>query len=149
MAHNDCVVAPIHRLMAPQIDTSLIAFRLLVAAAWSDGQLHPAEGLVLGQYLRRLSLPEVEQRKLIAYLSLRPAADASQVWIEQFRDIYPDAQHRREVMDALKLVISADGRVVEPETKLLAELKAALRPDQDTPSLLSGLKAWLGKLTAR
>ncbi len=129
------------------METPLIAFRLLVAAAWSDGQLHPAEELVLARYLQRLPVDDLEKRKLIDYLTLQPAADTSHLWIEQFKASHASDPERKELMNALKLLMAADGRVTEQESKLLAEFKEALKEHHDTPALLSRVKSWFKKVT--
>jgi uncharacterized tellurite resistance protein B-like protein len=129
------------------METPLIAFHLLVAAAWSDGQLHPAEELVLARYLQRLPVDDLEKRKLIDYLTLKPATDTSHLWIEQFKASHATDPERKELMHALKLLLAADGRVTEAEAKLLAELKEALREHHDTSALLSRVKSWFKKVT--
>ncbi len=129
------------------METPLIAFRLLVAAAWSDGQLHPAEELVLARYLQRLPVDDLEKRKLIDYLTLQPATDTSHLWIEQFKASHASDPERKELMNALKLLMAADGRVTEQESKLLAEFKEALKEHHDTPALLSRVKSWFKKVT--
>jgi hypothetical protein len=129
------------------METPLIAFRLLVAAAWSDGQLHPAEELVLARYLERLPVEASEKRKLIDYLTLQPAADTSHLWIEQFKASHATDPERKELTSALKLLMAADGRVVEEESRLLAEFKEALKEHHDTPALLSRVKSWFKNVT--
>jgi uncharacterized tellurite resistance protein B-like protein len=124
------------------METPLIAFRLLVAAAWSDGQLHPAEELVLGRYLQRLPVSDAEKSKLIDYLTLQPASDTSHLWIEQFKASHATDPERKELLRGLKLLMAADGRMAEEETQLLAEFKEALKDHHDTPALLSQVKSW-------
>lgn len=130
------------------MDNASIAFRLLVAAAWSDGQLHPAEALLLGQYLQRLDLESEQKRQLVEYLRLRPAADASAVWLEQVRQATADPNERQELTEALKMIVDADGRVATEEENLLEELYLAL--DADEPqSILARFKRWLARLTGQ
>ena len=130
------------------MDNASIAFRLLVAAAWSDEQLHPAEALLLGQYLQRLDIESEQKRQLVEYLRLRPAADASAVWLEQVQQARTNPDERQELTDALKMIVAADGRVAAEEAKLLEELYAAL--DVDEPqSILPRFKRWLARLTGR
>lgn len=129
------------------METPLIAFRLLVAAAWSDGQLHPAEELVLGRYLQRLPVSDAEKSKLIDYLTLQPASDTSHLWIEQFKASHATDPERKELLRGLKLLMAADGRMAEEETQLLAEFKEALKEHHDTPALLSRVKSWFKSVT--
>ncbi len=130
------------------METPLIAFRLLVAAAWSDGQLHPAEELVLGRYLQRLPVSDAEKSKLIDYLTLQPASDTSHLWIEQFKASHATDPERKELLRGLKLLMAADGRMAEEETQLLAEFKEALKDHHDTPALLSQVKSWFKSVTS-
>ncbi len=130
------------------MDNASIAFRLLVAAAWSDEQLHPAEALLLGQYLQRLDIESEQKRQLVEYLRLRPAADASAVWLQQVQQARTNPDERQELTEALKMIVAADGRVAAEEAKLLEELYAAL--DVDEPqSILPRFKRWLARLTGQ
>lgn len=146
--HPECVRLPIGRLPHLNVNYPAIAFRLLVAAAWSDGELHPAEALILAQYLQRLDLGVEEKRKLLEYLQIRPAADTSRVWLEEVQAAQAQPALRRELTAALKLVVAADGRVVPEETQLIDDLRHALEAS-DSPSLLGRFKRWLGRLTGQ
>ncbi|WP_218081230.1 tellurite resistance TerB family protein [Anthocerotibacter panamensis] len=130
------------------MQTSLIAFRLLVAAAWSDGQLHPAEAALLTGFLQRLDLPEEQKLKQIDYLRLQPAVDTSKLWVDQFQKVHPNEQEREAVIWAVKRMLAADGQVTEQEARVLAHLKQALQEDHP-PSLLQRLKDWLRDLTGQ
>ncbi len=129
------------------MQTPLIAFRLLVAAAWLDGEIHPLEATLLAQYLAGLQLTDEMQAREIDYLRLRPAADTSTLWIEQFRQAHPTPTEQERVIAAVKQMMKADGRVVEEEAQLLAKLETALHGDH--PSLLQRLKTWLVDVTGR
>lgn len=124
----------------------LLAFYLLVAAAWSDGEIQPAEALILGQYLLRLKLDEAERRRLTEYLSQRPAADVSHVWIERVQEARCVPRECNELIEALRRVVAADGRIEEREQEILDELKRALAENEAVP-LLGRFKQWLGKVT--
>jgi len=127
------------------MQTSLIAFRLLVAAAWSDGELHPLEGLLLGQYLIRLDLDPSEYQRQVEYLRTRPATDTSHLWVEQFQKAHPSTAEQQSVINAIKAMIQADGKVALQETQILHELEHALQ-EAHPPSLLARLKAWFTNL---
>jgi len=123
--------------------TPLIAFRLLVAAAWLDGELHPSEALLLAQYLQRLALPEAEYQQQLVYLGQRPAADTSALWVEQFQKAHPNPWEQEQAVKAVQQMMQADGRVLAEEEKLLDQLRAAF---QDERTLLQKVKDWLRTL---
>jgi len=123
------------------MQTPLIVFRLLVAAAWSDGELHPAEALLLAGYLQKLGLSESENQTQITYLRERPAADTSQLWFSQLQKAHPTAQQQKAALSAVQNILRADGQVVEAEAQLLNLLHAALEEESET--WLGHLKNWL------
>jgi tellurite resistance protein len=128
------------------MEKPLLAFHLLVAAAWTDGEIHPAEALVLGQYLLRLPLDPEQRRREQEYLSLRPAADFSRLWLAQVIEAKCAPDECRELVEALRLVVAADGRVEAHEQALLSDLEQALR-ENEPESLLKRFKNWLRRLT--
>ncbi|AGY59924.1 TerB family tellurite resistance protein [Gloeobacter kilaueensis] len=130
------------------MNNAAIAFRLLVAAAWSDGQLHPSEALLLAQYLPRLNLPFEEQQHLLEYLQIRPAVDTAQIWLQEVQAARLDPTESRELTESLKLIVYVDGRLAPEEAQLLAQLSHALEASEP-PSLLARLKLWLKRLTGR
>jgi uncharacterized tellurite resistance protein B-like protein len=129
------------------MQTPIIVFRLLVAAAWIDGEIHPAEGLLLAQFLQRLGLAESELEQQKVYLSQRPATDTSALWVAQFQKAHPDRHQRDAALKAVQSILAADGQLLTEEEHLLTQLKTALA--EEDHSLLQQLKQWLTNLVGR
>ena len=106
---------------------SLRIFRLWAAAAWSDGELHPAEAAALRRLLEASDdLGETERAEAMALLQAPPpSTDLAEV-----KQLRPAA--REGVYRAALGIVRLDNRVTAEESAWLERLRAALDLDPAT-----------------
>ncbi|MBI4161896.1 MAG: TerB family tellurite resistance protein [Acidobacteria bacterium] len=125
--------------------------KLVIAAAWADGEVSPEERNVLKDLLFRLpDLTGEEYAGLEVYLESPVPAAERRALLDRVRRGIRSSADRDLVLRTLTDLVRADGRVGAEEAALLEAVKAALT--DRTPGLLSALgrtvRAALGERTA-
>ena len=111
----------------PNTDTIMALAKVIIAAAWADGEITEDEELSLKDLLWRL--PEVHARQwdeLAIYLDAPVAADERQRLIAALQAQLSTAEQRELALSKLDELVSADGVVSEQERAVVAEVRAAL-----------------------
>lgn len=93
--------------------------RVLAAAAWVDGEVQESERAFMVKLISKLPLGEDERELVLGYLDTPPhpaEADPSK--------IPPD--YREGLMNLVREVISADGKIDEEEERTVKELEELL-----------------------
>lgn len=93
--------------------------KLLLQVAWADDDVAPAEADALLRYARSNHLPEDELTRLAACLAGQSPLPPPNLGF--LRD------HRREVMGAVKQLLTSDLHVAEEEEAILEQISALLR----------------------
>jgi uncharacterized tellurite resistance protein B-like protein len=111
----------------PNTATLMSLAKVIIAAAWADGEISEDEELSLKDLLWRL--PEVHARQwdeLAIYLDAPVAADERQRLIAELQTRITTAEQRELALSKLDELVSADGVVSEREQAVVAEVRAAL-----------------------
>jgi uncharacterized tellurite resistance protein B-like protein len=101
--------------------------KVLVAAAWADGEVQPEEINSLKDLL--FHLPEITGREwamLEMYIDLPIGEDERSRLIEQLQASLRTRKDKALALQALKGMIAADGEISEQEKKVAAEIQAAI-----------------------
>ena len=108
-------------------DTIISLAKVLIAAAWADGQISEDEELSLKDLLWRL--PEVHARQweeLAIYLDAPVEAAERERLVAELRAQISSADQRELALSKLDEMVNADGVVAEREQAVVAEARAAL-----------------------
>ena len=111
----------------PNPDTIISLAKVLIAAAWADGQISEDEELSLKDLLWRL--PEVHARQweeLAIYLDAPVEAAERERLVAELRAQISSADQRELALSKLDEMVNADGVVAEREQAVVAEARAAL-----------------------
>ncbi len=103
---------------------SLRTLRLWAAAAWSDGELHPAEAAALERLIEASGLSTEERREALALLERAPDVDVAEI-----AELPPEA--REGIYRAALGIVRLDKVVKDSEERFLASLRGALDLDDD------------------
>ncbi len=99
---------------------SLQIARILAAAIWADGTVHPKEAEAFRRYLERArDLTRDAKVATMALLEQRPEVDLSEA-----RQL--SAEARRRVIEEVQFALAIDGTVSPGEAEWLAKLRAQL-----------------------
>lgn len=109
--------------------------KVIIAAAWADGEIHHEERNSLKDLLFRLpqigldqglQLTGQEWKRLEMYMHA-PIDDAErQRLIEDLQVVMRTSQHKKLVVEALDQMAQADGEVTEQETAVINQIKRAI-----------------------
>ncbi len=111
----------------PDTDLIMSLGKVIIAAAWADGEITADERACLQDLLWRL--PEVHARQwdeLDIYLQSPVDAAERERLIEQLRHLTTSAERRDLALDKLDEMVNADGAVSERERAVIDEVRAAL-----------------------
>ncbi len=109
--------------------------KVVIAAAWADGEISPEEvnnlkGLVLRLrntgVVRGINLSGQQWARLEMYLETPVDAAERQRLVVELQNALRTSRHKRLAIEALRDMMSADGEVTEDERAVLAEVEAAI-----------------------
>ncbi len=121
--------------------------KVLIAAAWADGELTHEEVNSMKDLLWRLpQLPARQWASVQMYIET-PVGEAERVrLVEDLRNAIRSPQDRQLALETLDEMMRADGEATEEEERVAAEIRAAI--ESVDVSLLSGLvKGMMGRRT--
>jgi uncharacterized tellurite resistance protein B-like protein len=99
---------------------SLQIARILAAALWADGTVHPKEAEAFRRYLERArDLSRDAKLATMALVDTRPDVDLAEA-----RQLSADA--RRRVLEEVQFALAIDGSVSPEEAEWLTKLRAQL-----------------------
>ena len=111
---------------------SLRILRLWAAAAWSDGELHPAEAAALRRLLAASDdLSPTAREEAERFLEAAPEVDPAEVSALS-------AESREGVYRAALGIVALDGRIADGERAFLGRLRDSLSLDEATLLRLEG-----------
>jgi len=118
--------------------------KLLIAAAWSDGEVNQAELNCLKSLI--LQMPNItfeDWRKLKIYLAYPITATEQDSIVSDFVSKVYNGMHKKEALRAIIEIIEADGQVTIEEEKFTTQIETAI--SKGGPSLLRTIKFFLFK----
>ena len=111
---------------------SLRTVRLWAAAAWSDGNLHPAEAAAIERFIDASGdLTGYDRSHAVALLTAAP-----DIQVDEVRRL--PAEAREGVYRAARRIVRLDRKVTDEERAFLAKLRAALDLDEATIARIEG-----------
>lgn len=117
--------------------------KILIAAAWIDGKIHPEERQYLQQVAKEKGVatdPEIQP--LLGELRTVQLTECYE-WVREYLGDRPSPEDCQNLIEAISGLIYRDGEVAIEEAKLLAKLDS-LNPDNGTPQ--SGYSSVLKKI---
>ncbi|MBD3160671.1 MAG: hypothetical protein GF346_00885 [Candidatus Eisenbacteria bacterium] len=113
--------------------------KILIAAAWADGELSAEEQETIRKIERDLDLPESEQVALDRLFEEPLGLEEAE---EMARDLIPSlsAEERDDWMRRIDRVVRSDAEVDPRERRLLEGLEEAIREADAGPSLLARIR---------
>jgi uncharacterized tellurite resistance protein B-like protein len=101
-----------------------IAFlKILIAAAWADDRLSPAEIRTLSYYLQRLRITAKEYESLRPLLEQPIPREEAQALIEEQLRLLSGTEEQRTLVAAVEGLLTSDDKLTAPEAKFLRELR--------------------------
>jgi uncharacterized tellurite resistance protein B-like protein len=105
-------------------DKRRIAFlKVLIAAAWADEKLSPAEIRTLSYYLQRFRVTEQEYELLRPLLERPIPRDRAQAILESQLAVLTGSEEQRTLVAAVEDLLAADDTLAPPEASFLRELR--------------------------
>lgn len=117
---------------------SLALAKVMIAAAWADGEVQPEEITCMKGFLMKLpGMGEMEWAALQMYLAMPVDDDERELLVADLRQRVRSEEDKKLVMDALGALFQADGVVTEGERAAIEKMVGLL--DADSETMLQGL----------
>lgn len=107
------------------IQESFAIARLWAAAAWADGELHPAEAAAYHRFLEAAGLDEAQKQQAEGFLAKQPAVSFDEV--EKLSTPAKEGLYR-----AIIGLVLIDGKVTDDELQFVTRLRDQLALDPAT-----------------
>lgn len=102
-----------------------LLFKILLGAAWIDGEIQPAERDHLQQKARELGLAEdAEIQSFLARTQAIPPADCY-AWLEAYLGSNPTPEDYQQLLEAVGATVYSDSDIDTAEAQLLSFLQAS------------------------
>lgn len=98
-------------------------FKLLFAAAWLDGKIHPNEREYLHRMVRESALGEDEEIKLLLTEVKPIQSEQCYQWLEEYLGKNPSEQDYQTLLDSLSGLIYVDNDIAIQEAQFLTYLQ--------------------------
>ncbi len=122
-----------YKLMTTQTDNPKELLKILIGAAWIDGQVKPEEQAYLCRMAKENGVDEDLELKPLLY-QLRPVStEECYRWLEAYLGDHPRLKDYENLLEAISGLIYSDGDVDTEEAKLLARLQS-FDPNQEHPN---------------
>ena len=106
---------------------SMALAKVMIAAAWSDGELQPEERDCMKEFIMRLpNVSENDWENLDVYMSMPIEEEERLELMDDLRNTVKNDIDKQFVMNALELVFMADGIVSPSEAKAIGQIRNAL-----------------------
>lgn len=133
--------------MSRQKDTSIKQLlKILIGAAWIDGNIQPQERVYLHQMAREIGAaddPEV-QSLLSQTEPVKP--EKCYRWLEDYLGTHPAQEDYDRLLEAISGLIYSDNNVETEEAKLLTQLQSLAPSDRSERSVFDQLLQGIQKL---
>ena len=106
---------------------SLALAKVMIAAAWADGEVQPEEIVCLKEFI--LNMPDVDEedwQHLDIYMSMPIDEEERLQLVEDLSLLVKSSEDEVFVMDALEMVFKADGVVSQEEFRTIEQVKNVL-----------------------
>ncbi len=99
-------------------------FKILVAAAWIDGEVQAAEKTYLQKVAQARNL--LEDREIRNLLTIETAIDSEQCyqWLQEYLGDNPTSEVYQNLLAEIAGLVYVDGDIAEAEAKLLTQLQS-------------------------
>lgn len=99
-------------------------FKILVAAAWIDGEMQTAEQAYLHKIARARGL--FQDQEIQSLLATETAIDSAQCyqWLREYLGSKPTVEIYQNLLAEIAGLVYADGDIAEAEAKLLTQLQS-------------------------
>lgn len=101
---------------------ALALLRVVIAAAWADGEVQPQEWLSLQRLLRAVQSHPDTDAEIESLLSAPISPQQYRQYVQSFVELHPSAQDRRALYTGVKQIIYADNEISLEEAYILDQL---------------------------
>lgn len=118
----------------PSQKLSLALSKVMIAAAWSDGEVQPEEVECLKEFTLQLpNMDETAWKHLDVYISMPIEEDERLQLLDDLRNEIKSEEDKHFVLQALEMVFMADGIVSQEESRTIDQIKQVLGLDVPPP----------------
>lgn len=107
----------------PSNSSNKTLLKILIGAAWLDGQMQPEERVHLQRIAREQNLAEESDIRPMLHELVPVRAEECYAWIRQYLGDRPNITDYQRLLDAISGLIYSDGTVAIEEAKLLNRLQ--------------------------
>ncbi|MBD2043804.1 TerB family tellurite resistance protein [Microcoleus sp. FACHB-672] len=97
--------------------------KILIGAAWIDGQIQPEERKYLQQVAKDKGLADDAEIQLLLFEFRTVHPKECYQWIREYLGEHPSAEDFHELIEAISMVVYSDGVVAIEEARLLTNIK--------------------------
>lgn len=97
--------------------------KILIGAAWIDGQIQPEERKYLQQVVKEQGLADDAEIQLLLFEFRTVQPKECYQWIREYLSEHPTAEDFHELIEAISAVVYSDGVVAIEEARLLTNIK--------------------------
>jgi len=109
--------------MKRQTKTSKQLLKILIGAAWIDGQIQSQEREYLLKTAQQLNLANDPDIRPLLYQLRTVKPEECYRWLEEYFGGYPSQQEYEKLIEAISALIYSDGNMANEEAKLLTQIQ--------------------------
>ncbi len=106
-----------------QSDRVKLLFKILIGAAWIDGQIQPEEREYLYRLAKAAGLADDAEIQLLLYEFRTVEPKECYEFIRQYLGDRPTAESYQRLIDEVVTLVGSDGKVAMEEARLLTKIK--------------------------
>lgn len=106
-----------------QTNKTKLLFKILVGAAWVDGQIQVEERNYLHKMARKYELSEDPEIKLLLSEVKSVKSQQCYEWLEEYLGSNPTEEEYQKLVESLSTIIYSDNQVATEEAKLLTYIQ--------------------------
>jgi uncharacterized tellurite resistance protein B-like protein len=106
-------------------------FKILIGAAWIDGEIQPEEREYLRKKAQEEGLAEDPEIRPLLYELVQVQPDLCYRWVEEYLGANPAPEACQELLESLSGLIYSDGSVEIEEAKLLNRIQELNESSKD------------------
>lgn len=109
--------------MNRQTQTSKQLLKILIGAAWIDGQIQSQEREYLLKTAQQINLANDPDIRPLLYQLRTVKPEECYRWLEEYFGGYPSQQEYEKLIEAISALIYSDGNMANEEAKLLTQIQ--------------------------
>ncbi len=104
-------------------DKTKALFKILIGAAWIDGEIQPEEREILRTMATEQNLAEDPEIRPLLYELVQVQPDQCYQWIETYLGRHPSHEDCQSLLEAISTLVYSDGSIEVEEARLLNRIQ--------------------------